>query len=102
QSFDYAVNERFGATGSGANAIRSPFQIGIQGRLTLGPDRTRQALDALRGGGGRGGRGGGGGGGGFGMGGFGTETGGGRGGFGGPGGAGRGAFAGRFGALLPN
>jgi hypothetical protein len=103
ESFTYAVNERFGATGSGANAIRSPFQIGIQARLTLGPDRTRQALDALRGDGGRGGRAGGGGagGGGFGLGGFGTETGGGRG-FGGPGGVGRSAFAGRLGALLPN
>jgi hypothetical protein len=95
--FSYVVNERFGATGSGANPIRSPFQIGIQGRFTLGPDRTRQALDALRGagmggGGGFGGRGG---------------LGGGRanGGFGGPGGGGGfggGAFASRLATLLPN
>ncbi len=102
--FSYAVNERFGATGSGANPIRSPFQIGIQGRLTLGPDRTRQAIDALRGGGG-GGRGGvGGGGGGFG----GRVDGGGPGGFGGGpggprgGGLANGNFAARFATTLPN
>jgi hypothetical protein len=47
--FRYAVNERFGATGSGANVFRSPFQIGIQLRFTIGPDRTRAALDGLRG-----------------------------------------------------
>lgn len=52
QSFSYAVNERFGATGGGSAAVRAPFQIGIQGRLTIGPDRQRQALDQLRQGGG--------------------------------------------------
>lgn len=45
----YAVNERFGATGRGANAFRAPFQIGIQAHLTIGPDRQQAALDALRG-----------------------------------------------------
>jgi hypothetical protein len=58
--FIYEVNERFGATGRGANAFRAPFQIGIQAHLTIGPDRQQSALDALRGFGG-GGRGGGGG-----------------------------------------
>ena len=48
RNFTYAVNERFGATGGGATAIRSPFQVGIQARLTIGPDRTRQALEGLR------------------------------------------------------
>lgn len=47
-NFVYAVNERFGATGGTTTAIRSPFQVGIQARLTIGPDRTRQALDGLR------------------------------------------------------
>jgi hypothetical protein len=48
RNFTYAVNERFGATGGGATAVRSPFQVGIQARLTIGPDRTRQALAGLR------------------------------------------------------
>ena len=68
-SYVYQVNERFGATYGSATAYRPPFQIGIQARLTIGPDRVRQALDAMRAGGGyRGGMGGGPAG--FGMGGF--------------------------------
>ncbi len=59
QAFTYAVNERFGAANSSASAFRSPFQIGIQARITIGPDRTRQAIDGLRGGRGGGGEGGG-------------------------------------------
>ncbi len=88
RQFRYAVNERFGATGRGANAFRAPFQIGIQAHVTIGPDRQQAALDAMRGfGGGR--RGGGGGG-------------------GGPGGAGVGGRQGRLGmaarldSILPN
>ncbi len=50
-NFMYTVNERFGATGGSSTAIRAPFQIGIQARLTIGPDRQRRALDALRRGG---------------------------------------------------
>jgi len=67
-SYSYQVNDRFGATYGSATAYRPPFQIGIQARLTIGPDRVRQALDAMRGGGGGGfgGPGGGGFGGGFG------------------------------------
>lgn len=51
-SYAYQVNERFGATYGSATAYRPPFQIGIQARLTIGPDRVRQALDAMRAGGG--------------------------------------------------
>jgi len=57
QRFAYQVNERFGATGGSATAFRPPFQIGLQARFTFGPDRRREAMDALRGG--RGGPGGG-------------------------------------------
>jgi hypothetical protein len=49
RGFRYTVNGRFGATAGSANAFRPPFQIGIQARFTLGPDRRRAALDALRG-----------------------------------------------------
>jgi hypothetical protein len=58
----YEVNERFGASRQGANGISIPFQVGVNARLMLGPDRARDAIDAVRGaafGGGRGGRGGG-------------------------------------------
>jgi hypothetical protein len=67
----YEVNERFGASRQGANGISIPFQIGVNARLMLGPDRVRDAIDAVRGAafGGRGGRGGGPGGG-AGLGGF--------------------------------
>jgi len=51
-AYSYQVNERFGATYGSATAYRPPFQIGIQARLTIGPDRVRQALDAMRAGGG--------------------------------------------------
>ncbi len=52
-SFEYAVNERFGATNATGMAMRQPFQIGIQMRMTIGPDRGQRALDMMRGGGGR-------------------------------------------------
>lgn len=58
----YQVNERFGASRQGANGISIPFQVGVNARLMVGPDRARDAIDAVRGaafGGGRGGRGGG-------------------------------------------
>jgi hypothetical protein len=51
-AYSYQVNERFGATYGSATAYRPPFQVGIQGRITIGPDRVRQALDAMRAGGG--------------------------------------------------
>ena len=96
RQFLYAVNERFGATGRGANAFRAPFQIGIQAHLTIGADRQQAALDALRGfGGGMGGRGGGFGGAGLGGGGRGGRGGGG-------GGPGRFGMAARLDSILPN
>lgn len=57
----YEVNERFGASRQGANGISMPFQLGVNARLMVGPDRARDAIDAVRGAafGGRGGRGGG-------------------------------------------
>lgn len=55
RTFQYRVNELFGATGAAATAQRVPFQIGIQVRISLGPDRMRDAIDRLRGAGGRGG-----------------------------------------------
>jgi hypothetical protein len=45
----YQVNERFGASRQGANGISIPFQLGINARLMIGPDRTRDAIDAVRG-----------------------------------------------------
>ncbi len=39
--FSYVVNERFGATGAGATAIRSPFQLAVQMRYSIGQDRLR-------------------------------------------------------------
>jgi hypothetical protein len=68
RAFQYAVNERFGATNSRGNALRAPFQIGLQARYTFGPNRVRDAVDRIRGagrGGGGFGRGSGFGGGGF-------------------------------------
>jgi hypothetical protein len=47
------VNERFGDTRGTRAAFRAPFQLGIQVRWTVGPDRQREALQGLL----RGGRG---------------------------------------------
>lgn len=50
QRFRYAVNERFGdATGTGAGGRGvgqqlNPFQVALQARYTIGPDRMRQAM----------------------------------------------------------
>jgi hypothetical protein len=98
--YRYTVNERFGAARQTAAAFRVPFQIGFQLRYTLGPDRQRDMIQALRAGVGAGG------GGGRGVGG---GPGGGR--PGGPGGlgvrvrgdsAGPGAFLDRLETLVPN
>ena len=40
----YEVNERFGDSRASRSALRNPFQVGIQGRLQVGPDRQRQRL----------------------------------------------------------
>ena len=39
--FRYAVNGRFGASSAGNGGVTVPFQVGLQARLTLGPDRAR-------------------------------------------------------------
>lgn len=50
QQFRYAVNERFGeATGTGVGGRGvgqqlNPFQVALQARYTIGPDRMRQAM----------------------------------------------------------
>ncbi len=99
QRFRYTVNERFGATSSNTTAFRSPFQVGLQLRYSLGGFAGFGGFAGAGGGGGGGGGfrgpGGPGGGGGFG------------GGFGGGGGAGAGGaaggdFASRFATLAPN
>ncbi|MEP7346952.1 MAG: hypothetical protein ABI877_16905, partial [Gemmatimonadaceae bacterium] len=52
----YQVNERFGASRQGQNGITVPFQIGLQARYTVGPDRMRDMIAGMmRGGGGPGG-----------------------------------------------
>lgn len=54
QRFRYEVNERFGdaagagAGGRGIGAQLNPFQVALQARYTIGPDRTRQALLAAQ------------------------------------------------------
>jgi hypothetical protein len=49
QRYIYEVNERFGDTQSARTALRNPFQVGMQVRLQLGPDRQREmVLGALR------------------------------------------------------
>ncbi len=60
-SYKYEVNQRFGATRQGQNGIRVPFQLGIQARYTVGPDRMRDMIRQMISGGGNnanGGRGG--------------------------------------------
>ncbi|HEY3112768.1 MAG TPA: TonB-dependent receptor [Gemmatimonadaceae bacterium] len=54
-SYRYQVNEHFGVTNGTRNAFRVPFQIAIQGRLTLGTDPARQQFNNVigRGPGGR-------------------------------------------------
>src|SRR2546422_9121349 len=44
--FRYAVNGRFGASSAGNGGVTVPFQIGLQARLTLGPNRMRDRLRA--------------------------------------------------------
>lgn len=51
QQFRYAVNERFGATGAGATAIRQPFQLAVQMRYSIGQDRLRDLRRNFFGGG---------------------------------------------------
>ena len=54
-TYQYQVNEHFGATSGTRNAFRAPFMIAIQARLTLGTDPARQQFNNVvgRGAGGR-------------------------------------------------
>ncbi len=85
--FLYTVNERFGATSASTNAIRMPFQVGIQLRYTLGQSGFLGGFAGAFGGG-RGGAGG-------------RDGAGGREGAG-RAGAGAGDFSNRFASLIPN
>ena len=42
--YEYEVNERFGDSRAARTALRNPFQIGIQARFQIGPDRQRERL----------------------------------------------------------
>jgi len=55
KAYTYEVNERFGANRAGQNGIQVPFQLGVQARYTLGPDRFRDMIRGMIGGGGPGG-----------------------------------------------
>lgn len=45
--FKYIVNSRFGNTSSGATAVRSPFQVGVQLRYAIGYDPRTQQIQQL-------------------------------------------------------
>ncbi len=51
RQFQYVVNERFGATGGSATAVRSPFQLAVQMRYSIGQDRLRDMRRNFFGGG---------------------------------------------------
>ena len=50
QRYVYQVNEHFGDASGRTSAYRIPFQIGLQGRLTLGQDPSRQQVRQIFGG----------------------------------------------------
>ena len=50
QRFIYQVNEHFGDASGRTSAYRIPFQIGLQGRLSLGQDPSRQQVRQIFGG----------------------------------------------------
>jgi hypothetical protein len=49
QRFRYRVNERFGASQGANGGIVVPFQVGLQVRYILGPDRQREMIRAVAG-----------------------------------------------------
>ncbi|MEO5814016.1 MAG: carboxypeptidase regulatory-like domain-containing protein [Gemmatimonadaceae bacterium] len=55
RTFRYQVNEHFGVANGQNSAYRVPFQIGLQGRLSVGQDPARQQIGRIFGGGGPGG-----------------------------------------------
>jgi hypothetical protein len=46
-AFKYQVNEHFGTASGQSSAFRVPFQIGLQGRLAVGNDPSRQQVRQL-------------------------------------------------------
>ena len=46
-TFKYQVNEHFGTPNGANSAFRVPFQIGLQGRLTVGQDPARQQIGRM-------------------------------------------------------
>ncbi len=50
QQYKYQVNEHFGVQNGSRSAFRVPFQIGLQGRLALGQDPSRQGFGQIFGG----------------------------------------------------
>ena len=46
-TFKYQVNEHFGTPSAANSAFRVPFQIGLQGRLTVGQDPARQQIGRM-------------------------------------------------------
>jgi hypothetical protein len=55
RTFKYQVNEHFGVANGQNSAFRVPFQVGLQGRLSVGQDPARQQIGRVFGGGGPGG-----------------------------------------------
>ena len=49
QRFIYQVNERFGDNNATRTAFRTPFMIGVQARLQVGPDRQREMMQGMLG-----------------------------------------------------
>jgi hypothetical protein len=47
QQFKYQVNEHFGVPNGANSAYRVPFQVGLQGRLTVGQDPARQQIGRM-------------------------------------------------------
>jgi hypothetical protein len=47
QRFVYQVNERFGDNAAARTAMRSPFQVALQARLQVGPDRQRELMEGM-------------------------------------------------------
>jgi hypothetical protein len=47
RTFKYQVNEHFGTPSAANSAFRVPFQIGLQGRLTVGQDPARQQIGRM-------------------------------------------------------
>ena len=47
KAFTYQVNEHFGTPTAANSAFRLPFQVGLQGRLTVGQDPARQQIGRM-------------------------------------------------------